>query len=130
MAKPIICLDTSVVIDYFRKKNKSKTFLFKLAKDYDFAISVLSKFEILVGSNEQQKEFWEKLFKIFEIIPLDQPEIEIASIVYKELKSQNKIIELPDILIGATAINHDLKLATLNKTHFERIESLMLITNK
>ena len=58
MAKLLICLDTSVLIDYFRKENKSKTFFFKLAKDHRFAISVLTKFEILVGSNEQQKEFW------------------------------------------------------------------------
>ncbi len=130
MAKPLICLDTSVLIEYFRKENKSKTFFFKLAKHYRFAISVLTKFEILVGSNEQQKEFWEQLFKQFEIIPLDQEEVEIASGIIKKIKSQNKLIELPDILIGATALTHGLKLATLNEIHFKRIESLSLIINK
>ncbi|HLP61323.1 MAG TPA: type II toxin-antitoxin system VapC family toxin, partial [Candidatus Deferrimicrobium sp.] len=93
MAKPLICLDTSVLIDYFRKENKSKTFFFKLAKDCRFAISVLTKFEILVGSNEQQKEFWEQLFRKFEIIPLDQEEVEIASEIIKKLKPKNKLIE-------------------------------------
>ena len=127
MAKPLICLDTSVLIDYFRKGNKRKTFFFKLAKDYRFAISVLTKFEILIGSNEEQRGFWEQLFSAFEIIPLDQEEVEIASEIIKKLKSQNKIIELPDILIGATALTHGLKLATLNEIHFRRIESLSLI---
>ncbi|MDQ1351457.1 MAG: hypothetical protein QG657_1759 [Acidobacteriota bacterium] len=130
MAKPIICLDTSVLIDYFRKENKSKTFFFKLAKNYRFAISVLTKFEILVGSNEQQKEFWEELFRKFKIIPLGEEEVEIASEIIKKLRPQNKLIELPDIFIGATALTHGLKVATLNETHFERIESLSLIINK
>lgn len=42
MDKEIICLDTSVFIDYFRKQKKEKTFLVELADNYDFAISVLS----------------------------------------------------------------------------------------
>lgn len=127
MAKKIICLDTSILIDYFRKKNKRKSFFFKLVKDYRFAISVITQFEILSGSNENQQEFWDQLFSRFRIIPLDQREVENASEIIKKLRSQNKIIELPDILIGATALTHGLELATLNKSHFERIENLSLI---
>ena len=127
MDREIICLDTSVLIDYFRKAKKKKTFLFKLAKDYDFAISVITKFEILNGSNDEQKEFWDQLFGRIQIIPLGEEEIEVSSDILKKLKSQNKIISLPDIFIGATALTHELKLATLNKIHFERIETLDLI---
>ena len=72
----------------------------------------------------------EQLFREFEIIPLDQEEVEIASEIIKKLKPKNKLIELPDILIGATALTHGLKLATLNEIHFERVESLSLIINK
>lgn len=129
MAGKVICLDTSILIDYFRKKNKGKTFFFKLAREYRFAISVITKFEILNGSDEDQKEFWNQLFSRFRIIPLDEREVEVASEIIKKLRSQNKLIELPDILIGATAIAHGLKLATLNKAHFERIENLSLILN-
>lgn len=49
---------------------------------YWFAISVIAKFEILVGSNEQQKDFWEQLFREFEIIPLDQEEVEMRPAVF------------------------------------------------
>ena len=127
MARKIICLDTSILIDYFRKQNKDKAFFFKLAKKYKFAISVITKLEILNGSNEEQKGFWDQLFTRLKIIPLDEREVEIASEIIKKLRSQNKLIELPDILIGATALTHGLKLATLNKEHFERIENLPLI---
>jgi predicted nucleic acid-binding protein len=42
MARRLICLDTSVLIDYFRKEKKERSFLFKLAKNYIFAISVIT----------------------------------------------------------------------------------------
>jgi predicted nucleic acid-binding protein len=88
---------------------------------------VITQFEILSGSNENQQRFWDQLFSRFWIIPLDQKEVEKASEIIKKLRSQNKIIELPDIFIGATALTHGLELATLNKAHFERIENLLLI---
>ena len=37
------------------------------------------------------------------------------------------MIDLADLLIGATAITHGLTLATLNKKHFERIKKIELI---
>jgi predicted nucleic acid-binding protein len=47
--------------------------------------------------------------------------------IYQELLSKNKIIDLADILIGATAITHEIPLATLNVKHFERIEQLKIL---
>jgi predicted nucleic acid-binding protein len=37
------------------------------------------------------------------------------------------MIDLADILIGATALTHDIPLATLNRKHFERIKGLEII---
>ena len=127
MDRKIICLDTSILIDYFRKENKARTFFFELAKKFDFIISVITKFEILNGSNDDQKEFWNELFNGVQILPLGEEEVEIASEIIKTLRSQNQLIDLPDIFIGATAVTHNLKLATLNKVHFERIENLDLV---
>jgi len=43
----MILLDTSILIDFYRKKDKSKTVLFQLEKDHhQLAISVLTQFEI------------------------------------------------------------------------------------
>lgn len=51
MDRQIICLDTSVLVEYFRKKDKSKSFFIELTFKYKFAISVITKLEILNGSN-------------------------------------------------------------------------------
>jgi len=50
-----------------------------------------------------------------------------ASQIYIALKINNNIIEFRDIFIAATAIEHNLPLATLNKKHFIKIEQLELL---
>jgi len=44
-----ILLDTSILIDFFRKRDKSKSILFQLAGQYRFSISVITAFEIKIG---------------------------------------------------------------------------------
>ena len=61
MDKEIICLDTSVFIDCFRKHKKEKTFLVELADNYDFAISVLSNILTLAPLNLKDFEHIESL---------------------------------------------------------------------
>ncbi len=130
MDRKIICIDTSVLVEYFRKKDKSKSFFIELTYKYNFAISVITKLEILNGSNQEQQRFWENLFNKLQIIPLGEKEVEEASKIIKKLRSENRIIELSDVLIGATAKTHKLNLATLNKKHFERIDKLDIVERK
>lgn len=63
MADELICLDSTILIDYFRKTKKENSFFFELANQYStFAVSIITEFEILSGSNQNQnqKEFWDK----------------------------------------------------------------------
>lgn len=129
MDKEIICVDTSVFIDYFRKKTKDKTFLVKLSDKYGFAISVITKLEISVGIGKGQIDFWDNVFDKITILPLTEKEIDMASSIIQTLRKNNKIIGLQDILIASTAITNDLKLATLNIKDFERINDLKIIDN-
>ncbi len=43
------------------------------------------------------------------------------------LSRANKMIDLADILIGATAMTHNIPIATLNVKHFDRIKGLEII---
>jgi len=54
--------------------------------------------------------------------------VKTASEIYRDFKMKNQIISLPDIFIAATAAIHDIQLLTLNRKHFERVESLKLYT--
>ena len=130
MDRKLICLDTSILIDYFRKQKKGNTFFFELANNYTFALSVMTKLEIFSGVTDEQQAFWQEVFHRCQILPLGEQEIDEATRIIKTLRSRNHIIELPDILIAATAKISNLELATLNKKHFERIDNLQLILRK
>lgn len=126
----LICLDSSILIDFFRKKDKTKSFFFELTKTYSlFAVSIITEYEILVGSNLETYSFWEDFFEKVTVLPFGKLENKEAVAIFKQLKYDNKLIEIPDIFIGATAKANKLKLATLNKKHFERIKNLELILN-
>ena len=54
-------------------------------------------------------------------------EVEKASQIIRSLRKQNKIIDIQDILIAATAIVNNVKLCTINHKHFVRIAELKLL---
>lgn len=125
----MILLDTSVLIDFYRKKDKSKTLLFQLEKTHHkFAVSVVTQFEIYKGVRTESLQFWHNLFKDITIIPFTSDIALLAANIDAELKKINKQIALADLFIATTAISNDLECATLNKKHFERIEKLRLIS--
>jgi predicted nucleic acid-binding protein len=63
MADEIICLDTSILIDFFRKEKKEKSIFYQLSQSHQFfAVSVITEYEIFTGSNSSQQKFWEEFF--------------------------------------------------------------------
>ena len=124
----MILLDSSILIDLFRKKNKEKTLFYKLSRtEEDFCISSITNYEIGIGNRKSHTAYWENLTEILTILPFDKSCSEKAIAIYLNLLKNNKMIDLADILIGATALTHDIPLATLNTKHFERIKGLKII---
>jgi len=131
MEKKVICLDTSVLIDYYRKRDKSKSFFYELMQNYSaFSVSAVTAYEIYVGSTEEQDVFWNEFFDKITVLPYDGSVNKIAIKTNRDLKRKNQIISIPDILIGATAIKYNFPFATLNSKHFQRITELQLIEKK
>jgi predicted nucleic acid-binding protein len=116
------------LIDYFRKKNKSRSTFFRLTEHYSsFAVSAITEHEIYVGSDAGQDEFWDDFFGRVTVLPFDSEVNREAIKIFRELKVQRKRLDIPDLLIGATALTHGLPLATLNVSHFKLIKALRLI---
>lgn len=128
MADKLILVDTSILIDYYRKTDKGKTVWINLVRQgYSFAVSAVTKYEIYSGATPNQIAFWNKVFKAIEIIPLDEHSVDTAVQINQALKVKRKQIELADLFIAAAAVANKLPLATLNRKHFERIEALKMI---
>lgn len=123
----MICLDSSVLIEYYRKTRKEDSFLFQLAANYGFKIPAIVKYEVFKG-DKKKDPLWDTVLKDIEILSFDNESSEIAAQIYLDLKAKGQLIPTDDILIAATAIRNEMKLATLNKKDFNRIDGLQILT--
>jgi tRNA(fMet)-specific endonuclease VapC len=62
----------------------------------------------------------------FQLLNLNLPIMEKFAEVRSYLRRRGELISDFDILLGATALHHDLTVLTYNKRHFERIPDLKL----
>lgn len=120
-----LLLDSSVVIDFLRRKDKNDSLLAKLP-NYDFYISIVTHTELYSGKSiwesKEAKAELEKFLSIVTILPL----IDKISQVAGKIKAYNNDRSLLDCIIAATAINNNLTLATLNIKDFEKIKGVKL----
>jgi tRNA(fMet)-specific endonuclease VapC len=122
METKIICLDTSVLIEYFRNRTKENSVFFKLSEqNFSFAVTSITTFEIYRGVTDLQKSFWDEVFAQMEILSFDEGASKIAATILQTLSKKNRQIALPDLFIASVAIEQNIKLATLNRKDFEKI---------
>ena len=89
MGKKIICLDTGILIDFYRKTLKEKTFFHELAQNYDlFSTSVITQYEIFVGSKPEQDQHWQQIFSNFNVLPITSDICHIAIEIRRNLKKR------------------------------------------
>ncbi len=124
-----VLLDTSVIIDFVRRRDKENTLLFNLSKKgYKLHMSILTHTELYSGKsvwrNIEAEQDLEKLFYGMHILPLETKISKKAG----EIRAKNNTTII-DAIIAATAINHGLSLATLNLKDFEDIKGLSLLNN-
>lgn len=128
MADKIVLVDTSILIDYYRKTDKEKSIWINLVRQgYSFAISAVTKYEIYSGATPGQLAFWDSVLQAITVMPLDEAAVDTAVATNSALKKKRKQIDLADLFIAATAIANSLPLATLNRKHFDRIDTLELM---
>jgi len=126
----IYLLDTSVIIDYLRGKEKTVDLIDNIEGSLTSSYVCLSElFEGVyrVDNKQHVKEavmdFFASLTTIFGL------NVEIAESfgkIRKDLKVKGKILEDLDIFIAATCLTYDLTLITYNKEHFSRVKDLRI----
>ncbi len=118
-------VDTSIIIQYIRTKDKFSTTLYKLTNSEVIFISTVSLYELYIGANTTDKQNDVKLStRNLIVLPFTYKISVKAAEIFHQLKAKNQLIEFRDIFITATCIMHNLPIITLNKKHFERIEGL------
>ena len=101
-----------------------------LADQGTLTFSVITRYEVLRGFRARNATTQEARFLRFcaasRILPITDPVIDRASAIYADLYQRGELIGDADILIAATALEHNLTLVTNNTAHFRRIPALQL----
>ena len=127
MAHPDLIIDTSIIIDHLRKRNKRKSILFHIVDVYALHTPVIVEFELFAGAIDSEKRRdIRRVLRLCGSLPLTSEIGERAGQIYQQLKKANQLIEIRDLLIASTALVHGLPLMTLNTKHFQRIDDLSL----
>ena len=128
MADKIVLVDTSILIDLFRKTDKANSALISLVRQgYIYCISAITEYEIYTGTTSEQVDFWDNFLEKTNVLSFDQTVAKVAVDLNKDLKRKRKLIDIADLFIAATAIANNLPFATLNRKHFDRINGLTVI---
>ena len=123
----MICLDTNILIDHRRAKDKTLTRLFQFSQTYSFAITTITVYELFRGDDSNEDQLRSQFFNRVAILDFTQGAAQQAGIIYRKLKSTGSMIGVEDILIASIAITNHLPLASDNVRHFNRIEDLVLV---
>jgi predicted nucleic acid-binding protein len=124
-------VDSSLLIDYFRKTDKNNARLVTHFKNYrQLYISSITEFEILNGAKQLHLEFWEGMSPRFIVLDFNSEAARQAAAITEQLRVKRKTIDKPDLFIAATAIANGLYFDTLNVKHFIHIDKLLMLTSK
>ena len=64
MAEKVVMVDTSILIDFYRKTDKNNSSWIALVREgYGFVISAITKYEIYAGATESQLSFWDSILR-------------------------------------------------------------------
>jgi predicted nucleic acid-binding protein len=124
-------LDTNVLSEVL-KKRPAKSVLDRIDEHEDdgLSISAVTVMELRYGAvrHPNGTRLWaritEELLPRVEILPIDEQVGQRAGDILADLASRGLPIGTEDVLIAATALQHDLTVATRNLQHFERISDL------
>lgn len=124
----IICVDTNILVDYFRKKDKLETRLYQLSDQFEIAIPSIVAYEYLRGQKRPDLDsFLNQLLASAASLPFDFACAQKAAEIWQTLRPTGNSIEPEDLLIAATALAWNYQLATLNPKHFDHIPGIRLL---
>ncbi|MDZ8050689.1 MAG: type II toxin-antitoxin system VapC family toxin [Aulosira sp. ZfuVER01] len=122
-------LDTNILSYFLRGELQVVTKLSEYQQFHsNLTFSVLTYYEIKSGLLYKDARKLLQQFEILangsEILQLDLETANIASIIYTDLRQKGLLISPIDLLIAASAIQHECVLITANIKHFQNIVNL------
>jgi len=111
-----VLLDTDVLINFLRGREKARDYLLSLMGEADLCCSAVTVAEIHAGMKEHEQAKTVDLLDSLSIVDVTRGIAEKAGAYKRSIKSQG--LELDDCIIAATAFVKGAILATGNDKHY------------
>lgn len=121
-----LVLDTSIIIDYLRNGNKGREFFNAERAIADFYLPTIVIFELFSGKSTQSPatlKLISDFIKFFQRLELTESIAEQAGKIYRDTTTS---LQVPDYIIGASALEVGGTVVTLNKKDFKQIPNLSI----
>jgi len=126
----IYCLDTDILIEYFRGSSALKKRIETLREEDSVGFTWLTIYEffkgIFLSGKLQEETFLKGLAKTCTFLETSYEAARIGGEIYATLKKRGEVINDADILIASTVKAYHAVLVTNNEAHFSRIEGLQI----
>lgn len=119
-------LDTGLVLRHLRGHRRSVQFLRSLGALGRLSIATVTRLEVYAGMRSTERNATQKLLSGMATYDMDREIADRAGDLIAASRSAGKTLSVPDAIIAATAIQHNLSLVTLNKAHFAHLSGLSL----
>ena len=123
-------VDTDWIIDGIAGIPAALDMLSRLAVE-GVAVSIVTLGEVFEGAYlfpdpDDELAVYRQFLAGYRVLPISEPTVQRFAQTRALLRQQGSLIPDFDLLIAATALEHDLTLITRNQRHFERIPDLRL----
>ena len=111
-------LDTGLVIRHLRGERRIVRLLRGLGKKERLVISSITRIEVLAGMHPEERYQTRKLLSRFLNYDVTKEVADRTGNLLSEYRQRGQTLQLPDTIIAATALQHQLTLITLNPKDF------------
>lgn len=126
-------LDTTFLIDVMKRDERVSELVADVSVSGASLVTTTSIMELWEGihhadSTRNERKRVEELLEDVREVPFDRECAMKAGKVNEALVSAGEPIDVEDVMIGATAIVHDVPVVTRNVSHFDRIDGLDVVS--
>ena len=117
-----VLLDTSIVVDLLRGHGPALEYARGL--DAQPVCSEVTRVEVLRGVRTGEGRLTDRLLGTLRWVSVDEAVARRAGELGRRWRASHRGLGTIDLMIAATALEHDLEIATLNVRHFPMIDGL------
>lgn len=124
----IYCLDTDIIIEYFRGNEVIKNKIATLGENDSLGLTWLTVYEFFKGicssGKYNEEDFLVRIVNASLMLEASYESSRTGGEIYASLKKSGNLLNDADILIASIVKEHGAVLITNNEYHFKRIDGL------